>query len=178
MKTRVMLSVLGLLCLAATAAWPADKPLIAYADLQKALNESDAGIKAIEDLQKEAKELEAELNSQQAELKKLKEEIDSKRAIWNAETLDARQREFQVKSQEFQGKYMQYNERLNKKRQETEASIINDLREIVEELAEKEGYAYVLEKSMGGILVAPADADITGRVIELYNERFKEKEGK
>ena len=59
---------------------------IAYANLQKALNECDAGKKAKDTLADEAKKLEGELNSKQEELKKMKEEIDKKGKAWNAET--------------------------------------------------------------------------------------------
>lgn len=148
---------------------------IGYANLQKALNDSDAGIKAKESLKDEAKKLEDTLNAKQEELKKLKEEIDKKNNVWNAETREAKDREFRTKSQDFQKQFMEYNDQLNKKKQDKEEQIIQDLREVVEEIAKKKGYTYVFERSVGGIIYAPAEADITDDVIKAYNKRYKSK---
>ncbi|MBI5454446.1 MAG: OmpH family outer membrane protein [Deltaproteobacteria bacterium] len=146
---------------------------IAYANLQKALNECDAGKKAKDTLADEAKKLEEELNSKQEELKKMKDEIDKKGKVWNAETREAKEKEFKNRSQEFQKRFMQYGEDLNKRKQEIESKIIQGLRDTVEEIAKKKGYNYVFEKSVGGLLYAPADADLTPEVIKAFNAKKK-----
>lgn len=146
---------------------------IAYANLQKALNECEAGIKAKDTLKDEAKKLEDELNVKQEELKKLKAEIDKKGSVWNKDTKDAKEADFRNKTQEFQKKYMEYGEQLNKKKQETESEIIDELRGVVEEIAQKKGYTYVFERSVGGLLVAPASDDLTDEVIKVYNKEFR-----
>ncbi|HLC18441.1 MAG TPA: OmpH family outer membrane protein [Thermodesulfobacteriota bacterium] len=148
---------------------------IAYADLQRALNQCDAGVKAKEDLKKEAMELEKELDVEQEELKKFKEEIDKKRSVWNAETLKAKEEEFKTRSQEFQTKFMEYNDRLNERKLDKEAEIIKELRDAVVEIADRDGYTYVFEISVGGIIHAPEDADITEEVIKIHNEKTKKK---
>ena len=146
---------------------------IAYANLQKALNECDAGKKAKDTLADEAKKLEEELNSKQEELKKMKDEIDKKSKVWNAETREAKEKDFKTRSQEFQKRFMQYGEDLNKRKQEIESKIIQGLRDTVEEIAKKKGYNYVFEKSVGGLLYAPADADLTPEVIKAFNAKKK-----
>lgn len=146
---------------------------IGYVNLQKALNECQAGMKAKDDLKEDAQKREEELNKKQEELKKFKEEIDKKSAVWNKETKDAKEKEFKAKSSEFQKKFMEYGEDLNKRKQETEARIIKELRETVEELAKKKGYTFVFERSVGGLLVAPKDADMTDEVIKSYDAKRK-----
>ncbi|HXI09621.1 MAG TPA: OmpH family outer membrane protein [Thermodesulfobacteriota bacterium] len=148
---------------------------IAYANLQKALNECEAGMKAKDTLKEEAKKLEDELNAKQEELKKLRAEIDKKGSVWNKDTKDAKEADFKNKSQEFQKKYMEYGEQLNKKKQDTESDIIDELRGVVEEIAQKKGYTYVFERSVGGLLVAPASDDLTDEVIKQYNKEFRAK---
>ncbi|MBI1912346.1 MAG: OmpH family outer membrane protein [Deltaproteobacteria bacterium] len=146
---------------------------IGYANLQKALNECEAGIKAKDNLKDEAQKLENELNAKQEDLKKMKDELDKKANVWNKETRDAKEKEFRTKSQDFQKKFMDYGEQLNKRKQDTEARIIEDLRDVVEEIAKKKGYTYVFEKSVGGLLYAPADSDLTDEVIKTYNKKGK-----
>ena len=68
---------------------------------------------------------------------------------------------------------MQYGEDLNKRKQEIESKIIQGLRDTVEEIAKKKGYSYVFEKSVGGLLYAPADADLTPEVIKAFNAKKK-----
>jgi len=148
---------------------------IGYANLQRALNECDAGVKAKETLKDEAKKLEDQLNVKQEELKKMREEIDKKSNVWNKETKDQKENEFRAKSQDFQKQYVQYGDDLNKKKQDTEAKIIDDLRDIVEEIAKKKGYTYVFERSVGGLLYAPAQDDLTDEVIKAYNKQYRNK---
>ncbi|MBI5827908.1 MAG: OmpH family outer membrane protein [Deltaproteobacteria bacterium] len=148
---------------------------IGYANLQRALNECVAGVKAKDALKEEAKKLEDVLNLKQEELKKLKDEITKKGSLWNKETREQKEQELNAKAQDFQRQYMQYNDDLNKKKVSTEAQIIEDLKSVVEEVAKKKGYAYVFEKSVGGLLYAPADTDLTDEVIKVYDKRQKAK---
>lgn len=159
--------------LLAAAPAPAADVKIGYANLQKALNECQAGIKAKEDLKNEAEGLEGELNKKQEELKKLKEELDKKASVWNKETKEAKEKEFKAKTADFQKKFMDYGENLNKKKQETEARIIKELRDVVEEIAKKKGMTFVFEKSVGGLLYAPKEYDITDEVIKAYDAKKK-----
>ena len=54
-----------------------------------------------------------------------------------------------------------------------ENGIIDGLRDVIKRTAKDKGYDYVLESSMGGVLHAPEDADITDDVIKAYDEEFK-----
>ena len=148
---------------------------IGYINLQKALNECQAGIKAKEDLKVEAQGLEEELGKKQEELKKMKEELDSKSKVWNKETREAKEKDFRTRTADFQKKFMDYGEELNKKKQDSEAKIIKELRDIVEETAKKKGLTFVFEKSVGGLLYAPKDLDLTDEVIKAYDARKKKK---
>jgi outer membrane protein len=146
---------------------------IGYANLQKALNECKAGVKAKDDLKVEAQGLEEELNKKQEELKKMKDELDKKASVWNKETKDAKEKEFKTRTADFQKKFMEYGDNLNKKKQETEARIIKELRDVVEEIAKKKGITFVFEKSVGGLLYAPKELDLTDEVIKTYDARKK-----
>ena len=148
---------------------------IGYANLQKALNECQAGIKAKDALKVEAEGLENELSKKQEELKKMKDELDKKSSVWNKETRDAKEKDFKARTADFQKKFMEYGEDLNKKKQETEARIIKELRDVVEEIAKKKGLTFVFERSVGGLLYAPAELDLTDEVIKTYDAKKKKK---
>ncbi|MEK6760219.1 MAG: OmpH family outer membrane protein [Deltaproteobacteria bacterium] len=144
---------------------------IGYANLQKALNESEAGLKAKDDLKVADQKLEEEFKTKQEDLKKMKEEIDKKGIAWNKETREKKETEFKARVQEFQKGFMQKGDELNKKKSEAEAKIITDLRDVVSSFAKEKSYTYIFEGSVGVILHAPADADITNEIIKAYNAK-------
>ncbi|GMR04372.1 MAG: OmpH family outer membrane protein [Thermodesulfobacteriota bacterium] len=171
----VKLSVLALLAILVFAVPAGAGELkIGYADLQKALNTSEAGVNAKESLKKEADRLEKELDAEQAVLKKMKEEIDKKKNVWNKDTLRAKELDFSKQSQAFQKKYVDFNGKLNKIKREKESEIIDELKEVVKEVAKEKGYTFVFEKSTGGLLLGPPEADLTEEVIKRHNKRFRE----
>lgn len=172
-RASIIISVFFFALLALALPARAAELKIGYANLQRALNECDAGLKAKDTLKDEAKKLEDQLNVKQEELKKLKDEIDKKSNVWNKETKETKENEFKAKSQDFQKQYVQYGDDLNKKKQDTEAKIIDDLRDVVEELAKKKGYTYVFERSVGGLLYAPPQDDLTDEVIKVYNKQYR-----
>jgi outer membrane protein len=169
--TKVLGAVIIALALFASGQALAAEQKIGYADLQRALNECEAGMKAKDDLKNEAEKLESELNKEQESLKKLKNELDTKGAVWNKDTRDSKEKEFRARSAEFQKRFMEYGEELNQRKQETEAKIIDELRDIVEEIAKKNGLTFVFERSVGGLLYAPKDLDVTDEVIRMHNSR-------
>lgn len=161
--------------IAAAGAHAADVK-IAHANLQKALNECEAGKKAKDVLAEEAKKYADLLDAKQEDLKKLKEEIDKKSNVWSKEAKEAKETEFMQRSQEFERLYEEYGKQLNDKKLQREDEIINGLRKAVDEIAKKKGYTYVFERSVGGLLYAPDADDITDEVIKQHNKKFKAKE--
>ncbi len=146
---------------------------LGYANLQKALNECEAGKKAKDDIKEQAEKLEGELNKEQESLKKLKGDIDKNANIWNPATRETKEKEFKTRTAEFQKKYMEYGEQLNKRKQDTEARIIAEMRDLVEEIAKKKGMTFAFERSVGGVLYAPKELDLTDEVIRAHNARKK-----
>ena len=174
-KRLVQVSIAILITFALVLPAVAGTQKIGYANLQKALNDCDAGKVAKENLQRKAEDLETDLNAKQEELKKLKGEIDSKRSIWNKEMLNTKEELFVSKSRAFETQFREYNEEINNKKQAEEAAIIEEFAGIVEELAKKRGYTYVIERSLGGLLYAEPENDLTAEVIKIHNKRFSKR---
>ncbi|MBI5971076.1 MAG: OmpH family outer membrane protein [Deltaproteobacteria bacterium] len=177
MKTMKKVFIAACLAVFAAAAGAhAAEIKIAHANLQRALNECEAGKKAKDILAEEAKKYADLLDAKQEDLKKLKEEIDKKSNVWSKEAKEAKETEFMQRSQEFERLYEEYGKQLNDKKLQREDEIINGLRKTVDEIAKKKGYTYVFERSVGGLLYAPETDDITDEVIKQHNKKFKAKE--
>ncbi|MCK4739269.1 MAG: OmpH family outer membrane protein [Deltaproteobacteria bacterium] len=173
LRTSSLLALAVLLLTSLVLSTPANSAelKIGYANLQKALNSCEAGKKAKTELDSEYDTLEKKLSEEQSELKKMKAEIESKASVWNKETFEKKERAFITKGQAFQKRFVEARENLNSKLKSKESKILGELQAIVKETAEKKGYDFVFEYSLGAILHAPKDVDITDELIELHNKR-------
>ena len=143
-------------------------------NLQKALNECQAGKEAVAELEDEVKKRQEQVDVRQEELKKLNEEAEKKRSVWSDEMKEQKQRELQARMQEFQRFYMQSNDDLKKREQEKKTVIIKDLLEVAKKLAKEKGYTFVFE-TQAGVIYSPQEADLTEEVIKLYNADYKKE---
>ncbi len=146
---------------------------IGYANLQRALNESESGKRAKISLKAEAEKYQKEITAKEDKLKTLKAEIDKKISVWNKETKETKVRAFQAGLKGLQQVTQKYDTALKKSKAQSEATIINDLREIVKNIAKKKGYTFVLESSAGAILYAPENNNITDELIKQYNKKTR-----
>src|SRR4051812_9162529 len=99
-----MKSFLLAAALSTVSAIGADTPTlkVAYVDLQKALQQVDAGKTAKAQLEKDVSAKRAELEKAQAALQKEAEQFEKKAAILNDSAKAAKQQELQKKFMEFQ----------------------------------------------------------------------------
>ncbi len=146
---------------------------IGYADLQRALNESESGKRAKVSLKAEAEKYQKEVTIMEDKLKTQKEEIDKKIAVWNKDTKAAKVKSFQEGLKELQQTTQKYDTMLRKTKAQSEATIIAELKEIIKTIAKKKGYTFILEYSAGGILYAPENNSITDELIKQYNKKTR-----
>lgn len=155
--------------LSASAAFA--EPKIAYVDLQRALNESEAGKKAKEEFKVQVDKLQGSLKRQKDEIEGMKEKLEKKAAVMKEEERGNVEEEYRKKLRDFERNYKDAQADLQRKDQELTADILKDLQEIVREYGEREGYTAILEASSGGLLYGAKEADITDTVLEQYNTR-------
>ena len=85
--TRSIAAGAALCVLLGAGAAPAQEPIkVAFVDMQKALNESKAGKKALAELQKLMEERKSGLQKQKEALEKKKDELDKQSLLLNEET--------------------------------------------------------------------------------------------
>lgn len=140
-------------------------------DFERALNSVDEGKRAKEKLKKELDAKQKEINGLQEELKKMKEELDKQRLILSAEAL-------REKEESFRTKFLQLQELSNKHKMELQtqeiqatSGILNRLKEMVTQIGKQDGYTLILEKSQDIVLYSPPDADLTDRIISMFNKK-------
>src|SRR5258707_14424470 len=139
----------------------------AYVDVQRALNECDAGKRAKADFQGRVTSLEGRLQRQQSEVQSLKDQMEKKGMLMNPDQRQSLQDQYMEKLKNFERDYKDSKDELQAKDQEITAKIVHDLAQIIRTLGERDGYTMVMEK--GSILWGAPGSDITDQVIRNYN---------
>ncbi len=140
---------------------------LAYVDVQRALNECDAGKRAKADFQSRVQSLEAKLQSQQTEVEALKDELEKKGMLMKPDQRQNLQDRYLSKLKNFERDYKDSKDELQQKDSEVTSKIVHDLAEVIRDLGERNNYTMVMEK--GSILWGASSIDITDQVIRTYN---------
>lgn len=166
MKHRLTIVAVVIITLAAAASARAEIKL-AYVDIQRALNECNAGKQAKIKMQGRLREIESKLRSQQTEVQSLQQELEKKGMLMRTDQRQNLQDEYTTKLRDFQQSYKNVQEELRRKDNEITASIVRDLAVVVRNIGEKDGYTMVMEK--GEILWGIPSIDITDQVVRAYD---------
>jgi outer membrane protein len=169
MRQRLFIGAMfGVFLAVMCAAAPAHAELkFAYVDVQRALNECDAGKKAKAEFQGRVTSLEARLQRQQNEVQALKDEMEKKGMLMNPDQRQSLQDQYMEKLKNFERDYKDSKDELQAKDQEVTAKIVHDLAQVIRTLGERDNYTMVFEK--GSILWGTPSIDITDQVIRSYN---------
>ncbi len=159
-------ALVALFPLVATAAASAELKL-AFVDMQRALNDSNAGKKAKSEFRSEISRLQSKLQRQQQEVQALKDELDRKGPLMRDDERRNLQDDYTRKLRDFERAYKDSKEELQQKDNEVTGAIIRDLAYVVRNVGERDGYTMVMEK--GSLLWAAPSVDITDEVIREYN---------
>jgi outer membrane protein len=165
---RQWLSVGALLmaCLAISA--PAHAEIrLAYVDVQRALNECDAGKRAKSEFQNKIQSLDSRLQREQNEVQGLKDEIEKKGMLMNPDQRQNLQDEYIRKAKDLDRNLKDARDDLQRQDNEVTGKILHDLGIVIRNIGEQSGYTMVLEK--GSILWGSSSLDITDQVIRSYN---------
>ncbi|HUA33064.1 MAG TPA: OmpH family outer membrane protein [Candidatus Binataceae bacterium] len=160
--------IIGALLIALASAIPARADVkLAYVDVQRALNECDAGKRAKADFQGKVSGLEARLQRQQNDVQALKDEIEKKGMLMNPDQRQNLQDQYMTKLKNFERDYKDSRDELQQKDADVTSRIVHDLAQVIRGIGERDGFTMVLEK--GSILWGAPGIDITDEVIRSYN---------
>jgi outer membrane protein len=140
---------------------------LAYVDVQKALNECDAGKRAKGEFQGRVQALESKLQRDQNEVQALKDELEKKGMLMKPDQRQNLEDQYMAKLKNFDREYKDSKDELQQKDNEVTAKIVHDLAQVIRQVGERDGYTMVFEK--GSILWGSSGIDITDQVIRAYN---------
>jgi outer membrane protein len=153
----------------------ADAPKIAVVNLQTVLETSVAGKSAQNQLKTERDKLEADLKQKGTELQELEKRLQRETMVMSKETREEKEREFRIKTSDFQALQRKYRIDLQDLERKLMAQLQKDISDLVTEISKKEGYLLVL--SSIGVLYSQPTTDITSRLIQELNAKSGKKAG-
>ena len=142
---------------------------IGVVDMQRALNECNAGKKAKEQVRSKFERAQNELKRQREELDRMRESYDKKALVVKEEERRSLEKDLEFRSLEFKRKYEDFQRDLKRTDAELTQSIVEELYEIVRDYGAKNGYTLVLEASSGALLYGDRSIDVTEAIVEIHN---------
>jgi outer membrane protein len=152
--------------------WAADLK-IAYVDIQRAVNESNAGRDAKKLITRDVEKFQHQIAEKQKELQTLKESFEKQALMLNPEARANKEKEYQNKLREFQRWGEDTQNEINQKRMQMERNISLALQKVIQKVGADEGYTLILEKNENIVLYVAKALDITDRVIKAYDAQKK-----
>jgi outer membrane protein len=146
---------------------------IGFVDVQRAIQEVDEGKNARARLQQELQQKRSDIDQKRANLEKMKADYEKQLPVLSDDAKRKKGEELQKAFVDAQQGAQQMQEELQGKEQEAMSGISKRMVQIVNEVVEREGFTYVLDKA--ALLYAPPASDITNEVVRRYNERFAVK---
>ncbi|HEX4336338.1 MAG TPA: OmpH family outer membrane protein [Polyangiaceae bacterium] len=141
---------------------------IAVVDTQRAVMETEDGLRAQATLKKHFDKRQHELDDKQVALQKEREDIEKQKDVLSKTALQARVDKWQKEMADLQTVFVDYNKELQKKQGEMTQPIFQKAMGIIRRIATQNGYDLVVDKQ--AVPYHRSDLDLTDRVIVEYNQ--------
>jgi outer membrane protein len=145
----------------------ADGLKVAVVDVQRAVMQTEDGLRAQATLKKLFDSRQQELNKRQQDLAKQKEDIDKQAKVMSQIALQKKVDEWQKQMVELQTTFVEYNKELEKKQKELTDPIFERVVGSIKRIAGTEGYDLIVDRAT--VAFSRSDLDLTDRVIQIAN---------
>ena len=149
---------------------PAFAGKVGYVDMQKAIEMTKNGKKAIKKLKDIQTKKQKELDSKKSALEEEQKEIQKKFAVYSKEKQMQVQQDFQKKAMEADKYFRESQVELAKKEKELLEPVFEGLRGAISKFAKKNGYDMIFEKNRSSVLYGTNQSDLTIKVVKTYGK--------
>jgi outer membrane protein len=146
---------------------------IAFIDSQRVVARSAAGVAARDALEREKAVMQKKLDGEQAELTKLKEDLEKKGQLLSAEvrkekteTLERRVRDLRRLVDDFEKDYQ-------KKDRELMGKFLRELSGVVQKVGKEKGFTMIVDARGAGVIYGAPEADLTEEIIRAFDDETK-----
>jgi outer membrane protein len=140
---------------------------MAVVDVQRAVMQTEDGLRAQATLKKLFDSRQQELSKKQLDMQKQKEDIDRQSHVLSAQALQKKVEDWQKQMVELQSTFSEYNKELEKRQKELTDPIFERVVGVIKRVAGTDGYDLIVDRAT--VAFARSDLDLTDRVIQLAN---------
>jgi outer membrane protein len=140
---------------------------VAVVDVQRALMQTEDGLRMQATLKKLFDSRQQELNKKQLDMQKQKEEIDKQSKVLSQQAIQKKVDDWQKQMVELQTTFVEYNKELEKKQRELQEPILDRIMTTIKRIAGTDGFDLIVDRAT--VAFARSDLDLTDRVIQLAN---------
>lgn len=142
---------------------------VAVVDMQRALNECDAGKRAKDQVKSKFERAQNQLKNQREELDRAREDYEKRATVMREEQRRELEKDLEVRTLDFKRKYEDFQRDLKRTDAELTSGIVEELYNIVSDYGERQQYTMIVEASSGALLYGDKSLDITEEIIKLHN---------
>lgn len=165
---RRLVGALAALTVFAVASASAAQAKLAVVDTQRAIMETEDGLRAQATLKKLFDSRQRELDKKQEDLQRERGDIEKQQQVLSKAALGKRVEKWQREMIQLQTVFVEYNKELQKKQNELTQPIFQKAMGIIRRMATQDGYDVVVDKQ--AVPYVRSDLDLTDRIITLYNQ--------
>ena len=176
------------LALAAAGAWWTPPPALAqsagptttrvgWIDTNRVMARSAAGVSAREALEREKAAMQKQVDGIQAELAKLKDDLEKKGQLLSPEVRKEKQETMERKVRDLRRLADDFEKDLAKKDRELMVKFARDLSGVVQKVGKERGYSLIVDARAGVIYGSP-ESDLTEEVIKEFDAASKKPPAK
>lgn len=144
---------------------------VAIVDTQKIISESIIGKAAKNNLEAQVKKGQAKLAALKSDFDKQKEGLEKQSSVLSGAALDSRREVLEKQQMELQREYRMLQEKLAKSNEAELSKVVEQVNEVVEDLADQRGYKFVFERDRQSVLYASDKIDITNDVVKILDKK-------
>ncbi len=167
MTVAILISLFGF----TVGAHAAEDVKIGFVDMQKAIQEVQSGKKAKKELEDEFNKKKKELEKREADIKKMGEDFEKRSMAMNEDARMKKQGEIQGEMRKYQEMASKAQMEIQKRERDLTQPIVTKLRGILEEIAKKENFTVILERSENAVMYAKKEIDLTERIVKEHDKK-------
>jgi outer membrane protein len=172
MRANTAVVCLGLAAILALATGADDEPIrIGVVDLDQALNSTDEGKRAREEMDRKKREAESKVQPMLDRYQQMQEELKSKRFVLSEDALFQKQLDLAELQNQIQTKLKELEGQLKVDQTRIEGPLLTKMNEIVQGIGRDGGFTLILERSAPGVMYSREALDVTPQVIQKFNEK-------
>ncbi len=140
---------------------------VATVDVQRAVLQTEEGMRAAATLQNFTKKRQGELDGLQEALQKEQDDLRKQAALLSRNAFQRRTEHWQRRMLDVQTRFIQYQKELAGKQQELTGPILQKMFGAIRRVAGRKGYDLIVDKA--AVPFARADLDLTDMVVQTFN---------